>query len=204
MSQAAALSPAVSRPAHIPEAAAYDFDMFRDPAYLTDPHKRVLDLVNTAPPVFWTPRNGGHWMFCSHAAIFKASRDTESFTSEFVKREQLEQMRAALGPGTPHLPNATPVNLDPPEHGQYRAPLQAAFSPKAMLALQNDIRTLANQLIDGVIAKGRCDFMVDIAEPPPVQVFLKLPPFRLDPAHPPKFHGGHVIGVDTLWLTWEV
>jgi cytochrome P450 len=174
MSQAAALSPAVSRPAHIPEAAVYDFDMFRDPAYLTDPHKRVLELVKTAPPVFWTPRNGGHWMFCSHAAIFKASRDPESFTSEFVKREQLEAIRAIMPPGTPPLPNAVPINLDPPAHGQYRAPLQAVFSPKAMLALKDGIRTLANKLIDNVIAKGRCDFMVDIAEPLPVQVFLKM------------------------------
>jgi hypothetical protein len=90
MSQA--VSAAVARPAHIPESAVYDFDMFLDPAYLADPHRRVLDLVRTAPPVFWTPRNGG---------------------------------------------------------------------PKAMLALKEDIRTLANQLIDSVISRGRCDFMVD-------------------------------------------
>jgi cytochrome P450 len=174
MNQAATLSPAAPTPAHIPDSAVYDFDMFLDPSYLTDPHRRILDLVNTAPPVFWTPRNGGHWMILSHAANFKASRDTESFTSQFVTREQLEGIRAKMPPGTPHLPLATPINLDPPAHGQYRAPLQAAFSPKAMLALKDDIRALANELIDSVINKGRCDFMVDIAEPLPVQIFLKL------------------------------
>ena len=36
MSQAAALSRAIATPAHIPESANYDFDMFHDPAYLTD------------------------------------------------------------------------------------------------------------------------------------------------------------------------
>jgi cytochrome P450 len=174
MSHAASLSLAVPRPAHIPETAVYDFDMFRDPPFLADPHRRILELVTTAPPVFWTPRNGGHWMFLSHAANFKASRDTDSFTSQFVSREQLEAIRAKMPPGTPHLPLATPINLDPPAHGQYRAPLQAAFSPKAMLALKEDIRTLANHLIDSVISKGRCDFMADIAEPLPVRVFLKL------------------------------
>jgi cytochrome P450 len=35
------------------------------------------------------------------------------------------------------------------------------------------------------------------------QMLSRLPPFRLDPEHPPKFHGGHVIGVDTLWLRWD-
>ena len=60
MNDAVTLSPAVARPAHIPEAAVYDFDMFRDPGYLTDPHKRIMELIKTAPPVMWTPRNGGH------------------------------------------------------------------------------------------------------------------------------------------------
>jgi cytochrome P450 len=173
MSQTA-VSSAVPKPVHIPEAAVYDFDMFHDPALLLDPHKRILDLVNSAPPVFWTPRNGGHWMFLSHAANFKAARDTESFTSQFASREQLDALRASMPPGTPHIPQSTPINLDPPEHAQHRAPLQQAFSPKAMLALKEDIRELANQLLDSVISHGRCDFMVDIAEPLPVQIFLKL------------------------------
>ena len=173
MSDAATLSPAVSRPAHVAEAAVYDFDMFLDPAFLADPHGRVLELLRTAPPVMWTPRNGGHWMLLSHAANFKAARDTESFTSRFITREQLQAISAKM-PGTPHIPNAVPINLDPPEHGQYRAPLQQAFSPKAMLALKEDIRTLADQLIDSIAARGSCDFMVDIAEPLPVRVFLKM------------------------------
>jgi cytochrome P450 len=30
-----------------------------------------------------------------------------------------------------------------------------------------------------------------------------LPPFRIDPERPPTFHGGHVIGPETLHLVWE-
>jgi len=174
MNQAASLSRAVDRPAHIPESAVYDFDMFKDPAYLQDPHARVLELVRNAPPVFWTPRNGGHWMLISHAAVFKAARDVESFSSQFVSPQQAQAMRAMMPPGTPHIPTAAPINMDPPDHAQYRAPLQAAFSPKAMLALKDEIRALAGQLIDKVKPRGRCDLMVDIAEPLPVRVFLKL------------------------------
>jgi hypothetical protein len=37
-----------------------------------------------------------------------------------------------------------------------------------------------------------------------VDVVLKrLPEFRLDPAHPVKFHGGHILGVDELHLLWN-
>lgn len=174
MNDLAALSAAVPKPAHVSDSSLFDFDMFRDPAYLADPHTRILDLVKRAPPIFWTPRNGGHWMFLSHEANFKAARDTESFSSEFVPQAQLKAMMAHLPPGTPRIPQPTPINMDPPEHGFYRAPLQRAFSPKMMLALKDEIRALANQLIDLVIHRGRCDFMSEIAEPLPVRVFLKL------------------------------
>jgi cytochrome P450 len=36
------------------------------------------------------------------------------------------------------------------------------------------------------------------------QMLERLPEFRLDPLHPPKFHGGPVIGVDSLTLVWDV
>jgi cytochrome P450 len=174
MSHVAALSPAVPKPAHVPEALVYDFDMVLDPAYVANPHDRILDLQKNAPPVFWTPRRGGHWMLIGHAANFKASRDWETFSSEVFPRSQLAAMMSQLPKDIGHIPTAVPINIDPPAHGIFRAPLQAAFSPKAALALADSIRTLARELIDKVAAQGRCEFMADIAEPLPVQVFLKV------------------------------
>src|SRR5262245_12471218 len=120
-------SPAVPKPAHVPDALVYDFDMFHDPAYVADPHERVLDLIKNAPPIFWTPRNGGHWMLCSHAANFNASRDTESFSSEFIPRAELAAMKAKMPPGMPHIPLPDPINADPPETSKYTHPLQRRY-----------------------------------------------------------------------------
>jgi cytochrome P450 len=169
-----ALSPAAPKPAHVPDSLVVDFDLFADPALLADPHARILDLVNSAPPIFWTPRCGGYWVVTSHEGNFDASRDWESFTNEFMPKAQIDALLAALPPGTPHIPIAYPINLDPPEHGKYRIPLNGAFSPKAMNALKGDIRALAKKLIAQVAGAGRCEFMSAIAEPLPVQVFLKL------------------------------
>ena len=155
MTEAAKLSPAVPRPAHVPESVVYDFDMFHDPAYVADPHKRILDLVKNAPPVFWTPRNGGHWMLLSHSANFNAARDTEGFSSEFIKREDLAAMKARMPPGTPHIPIPVPINLDPPEHAKYRAPLQRVFSPKSILSIKDQITALATELVDSVKDRGQ-------------------------------------------------
>jgi cytochrome P450 len=174
MTNEATLSPAVPKPPHVSDAVVYDFDMFADPAYIANPHRRLLDLIENAPPVFWTPRNGGHWIFLSYAANFKAARDTETFSSEQMPMVLVEQIMANLPPGTPRIPLAKPVSIDPPEHGKYRIPLQRVFSPKVINALEGDIRALANQLIDKVIARGECEVMADIAEPLPVQIFLKM------------------------------
>jgi cytochrome P450 len=35
-------------------------------------------------------------------------------------------------------------------------------------------------------------------------MMARLPKFRLDPQHPPTFHCGHVVGVDSLHLRWDV
>lgn len=170
----AVLSPAVPKPAHIPEALVVDFDVHADPALLVDPHARILDLVQNAPPVFWSPRNGGGWLVVSHAANYIASRDTETFSSSYLTREQMAAMRASLPPGAPHIPMPVPINLDPPEHTKYRQPLQRVFSPKTIAALRDSIRDLADGLIGAVRPNGRCEFMSEIAEPLPVKVFLRM------------------------------
>jgi len=163
-----------TRPGHIPDSLVYDFDMFADPALLKNPHDRVIDLLKNAPPVFWTPRHGGRWVLLSHEANFEAARDVETFSSEIMPQEDIRRALAMMPAGSPRIPQPFPINLDPPEHGKYRLPLQRTFSPKTIDAMKTDIRTLAAKLIDQVVAQGHCEFMNTIAEPLPVIVFLKM------------------------------
>jgi cytochrome P450 len=171
---AAALSPPVPKPDHVLDKFVYDFDVRNDPALVADPHERVLDLHRSAPPVFWTPRNGGHWVTVSHSANFNAARDVETFSSEIIPHAQIEAMMAMRPAGSPHIPLAVPIGMDPPTHTKYRIPLNGAFSPKAMKGLNDEIRTLANELIDRMAPRGKCEFMAEVAEVLPVQVFLKM------------------------------
>ncbi|MBB5686745.1 cytochrome P450 [Sphingobium boeckii] len=170
----AILSPAMPKPAHVPDALVYDFDLHADPGLLADPHARLLDIARNAPPVFWSPRNGGGWVIASHAANYAASRDTETFSSEFVPQAQMKAMLASLPAGAPHIPQPIPITLDPPEHTKYRQPLQKVFSPKTISNLRSSIAELAGELIDAVKPNGGCEFMSTVAEPLPVQVFLKM------------------------------
>lgn len=162
------------KPAHVPDAAVYDFDMFVDPGLTTDPHGRIRELLRDAPEVFWTPRNGGHWMIVSHAANFEAARDTARFSNMISTPEEGMAFMSALPPGSPRIPAPFPIGLDPPMHEKYRGPLQKVFSPKAILAIKKDIEALADRLIDEIVDKGGCDFIPAVAEPLPVTVFLRM------------------------------
>lgn len=163
-----------ARPDHVPEELVYDFDMYFDEGLLREPHGRMAEILRDAPPIFWTPRNGGYWVVARYDEVYAASRDTETFSSVLNSPEELAWLRANLPEEIKHFPLPTPINLDPPLHSIFRGPLQKTFSPKAMMARREDIRNLANVLIDKVIDQGHCDFIPDIAEPLPVQVFLKM------------------------------
>ncbi|MEY2926233.1 MAG: hypothetical protein RL367_710 [Pseudomonadota bacterium] len=170
----ATLTPAVAKPDHVPDALVYDFDLHNDPGLARDPHRRIREIIDQTPPIFWTPRSGGIWVFRGHSAVHRASRDTAMFSNQYLSLEQMEAMRAALPPGTPRVPQAFPINLDPPMHGIYRGPLQAVFSPRSITLLRDSIRALAAELIDAIADKGACEFMKAVAEPLPVRVFLRM------------------------------
>ena len=167
-------SPTVPKPDHVADALVYDFDHFHDPEMLTRGYDRLLEVARETPPVFWTPRNGGHWIISSHAAVFEASRAPERFTTMPVTWETLQAMMAATPEGEPLPLIAAPNSIDPPHHAAYRGPLQSVFAPKAMLGLKDSIRELAVELLEAVKPDGGCEFMSSVAEPLPVTVFLRL------------------------------
>lgn len=82
-------------------------------------------------------------------------------------------MRAAL-PENEQIYQPVPILLDPPAHTHFRKPLNLVFAPGTMMAMQEDIRALATDLIESVRHQGGCEFMSTIGEPMPVQVFLGL------------------------------
>ncbi len=168
------LTEAVEKPAHIPDEAVFDFDYHNDPELVANPHKRMRELLDVAPRVFWTPRNGGTWIAIGFEEVFSALRQPEIFSSSIIPREQIEALLALMPDDMPRIPMLKPITIDPPEHGAIRSPLQKAFSPKAAMNQLAEIRSLTDQLIGAVIDQGHCEFISSIAEPLPVTVFLKM------------------------------
>ena len=67
-----------------------------------------------------------------------------------------------------------PLSVDPPDHAKYRRLLDPQFSPRKMAELEPEMRKLVNEIIDGFIDRGECDFHEDFATPLPSTFFLAL------------------------------
>jgi cytochrome P450 len=80
-----------------------------------------------------------------------------------------------------------PLQVDPPDHVKYRRLLDPLFSPKNMATLEPAARALVNELIDGFIDRGECDFHEEFATPLPSGMFLAL--MGLPMSDLPKFLG---------------
>ena len=64
-----------------------------------------------------------------------------------------------------------PLQVDPPDHVKYRRLLDPIFAPRQMARLEGEVTALVNDLIDGFIGRGECEFAADFAVPLPSAVF---------------------------------
>ena len=161
----------VEIPAHVPPELVYEYDNSRDPRMLQDPHARMRSLILEAPPIFFSPCNGGQWMVTRKKAIVDITMNPEVYSNAFLNAsaehsgEQKDPQQSLM---------LLPIGVDPPQHTMYRAPLNQPLSAKSVAGLETAIRAMSNELIDKVLGAGRCDFFSDIAEPLPVTLFMKL------------------------------
>ena len=139
-------------PSHVAPALVFDFDLYADRRYGEKVHTSLDAIQHEAPDVFWTPRNGGHWVVTRHELIQEVVQDPEHFSA-----------RESRIPRIPNPPKLLPLNLDPPENVPYRQALMPAFSPKAVKALEEKIRHWAREIVNEVADKGRCDFVGDVS-----------------------------------------
>jgi cytochrome P450 len=135
------------------------FELFTEHA-AADPHPAYAELRQCpvahgdflGPVVFLSRYDDVLWAL-RHPEVFSSAEDAID-----------------LGQAVPLLP----LQVDPPEHSRYRRFLNPSFVPRAIGALEPDVRARAAVLVDAVVGDGRCDFHAAIAEPLPSGMFLPL------------------------------
>lgn len=117
---------------------------------------------------------GGFWLATSYDDISSVLRRNNR---GFVSFPNIPDGKVAFGQKA-----QIPIELDGPIHAQYRKLLDPLLSPARVAALEENIREVANDLIDGFIESGRCDVVPQFAFPFPGTVFLSLMGWPLEDA----------------------
>ena len=86
------------------------------------------------------------------------------------KHHDVEQASKYLGSSRP----AIPLGLDGAEHRKYRRLLDPVFTAKRVAPLADQVRTLADELIDGFVDDGTVDAHQRWCEPLPSTIFLSI------------------------------
>lgn len=159
----------VEIPAHVRPDQVYRFDIYTDPRLLRDLHTGYRELQLDAPEIFYTPRNGGHWLVTRFDLIETVIKDTANFSNREI------EIPATHSPFV-----AIPINLDPPEHTPYRRMLMRHFTPRMVADLEPKMQDWATRLIGKVYARGECDFAEELGALYPVTVFMELAGLPLD------------------------
>lgn len=87
--------------------------------------------------------------------------------------ENDRKVRAMMG-GSPHLVRSL-VQMDNPDHGNYRKLTQSWFQPQSLNSLEARIRTIARGFVDRMADLGdQCDFAKDVAFLYPLHVIMEV------------------------------
>jgi len=135
------------------------------------PHD-MFALLRREAPVYWHPETDGgpgFWAVTKYHDLKWVSKNPGLFSSE--RQGTLRQ-----DPAASDLPaiQSIMLNMDPPKHRQYRMLVNQAFTPRMINNLHGRVTAMVRKIINGVIEKGECDFVEDIAALLPLEVICEM------------------------------
>lgn len=128
------------------------------------------------------------WVVTRHADILNIEKQNDLFHNEdrsatLTTIEADKRVRAMMG-GKPNILRSL-VQMDNPDHMQYRRLTQAWFMPQNLRKLEGRVREIARGFIDQMAEKGtECDFARDVAFLYPLHVIMEV--LGVPPADEPR------------------
>jgi cytochrome P450 len=158
----------LQRPAHVPQELVREYPFRRGRFSDRKAHDIISEVHATLPEAFYVmdlyPGKSG-W-------VFRRAEDVRTLLFDGERFSPIHTTPFAQLSGGGWLP--IPVESEGAQHLFYRALLNPLFTPKKMAALEDEIRSMAQEYIGAFKDKGRCEFVQDFALEFPIKVFLKL------------------------------
>jgi cytochrome P450 len=129
------------------------------------PHD-VFAMLRRDAPVHWhdgdSEGGDGYWIISRYETIKAISRQPLRFSSasgiSFEDRDNFVSM----------------IGMDPPDHRRYRSLVASGFTPRQIAEQEPHHREIVRSILDGVVDRGHCDFVVDVAAQLPLRVIAEL------------------------------
>lgn len=109
------------------------------------------------------------WVVTRYHDVITAFNDPQRFSSENTAPSEAAAKVAQL-----LFPAANAVGTNPPAHTRLRAPLNPAFSPPRLAAMEHEIRRHTNELVDKMCIKKEADLVSELASPLPLSTVISL------------------------------
>lgn len=125
------------------------------------------------PPTTHTPGGEGFWVLSRYAHIAAAASDAETFSSATGGARDgggtiIEDLPMGFAAGV--LLNM----MDDPRHRRIRKLVTPSVSPRALAAMEEELRQRTATILDAVAERGTCDFLVEVAAELPLQAIARL------------------------------
>lgn len=146
-----------------------------NPEVLACPHQ-FNERLRQEAPVYQCPHTGITFV-SDYQTITRIAKDHETFSNRFSTAMPTSEsktdprIRAIQQQGYP--PVDTMLTQDPPLHRRYRGMVNQAFTARRVATLAPGIEKLCNDLIDGFIEEGYCEFVEAFAERVPLTVIAE-------------------------------
>ena len=130
------------------------------------PHEIFRQLRREAP-VYWHEGDyqggRGYWIISRYETIKTISRQPMLFSS--ASGTSIEDRGDSF---------VSMIGMDQPDHRRYRALVSGGFTPRQISDQEPHHREIVKSILDSVVDRGQCDFVVDVSAELPLRVIAEL------------------------------
>jgi cytochrome P450 len=145
----------------------------------------ALRILRNEDPVHFNPGNdrmNDFWAITKYEDVLYISRNPELFISSRgiagpgIRPEMLAEVMASdpAAAAQANGGNASIITMDPPRHVKMRRLVNKGFTPRAVAAMEPEIRAITTEILDAIAKKGECDFVLEVASQLPLAVICGM------------------------------
>jgi cytochrome P450 len=150
-----------------------EIDLTNPDTFLRGEHYDAFKVLRAQAPVYWHERTPGQgfWAVTTYDDALRVYHNPAAYSSERGISLQFNYSAVAEeGAGFGMMM----ITTDPPRHSRIRQIINRRFTPRALAPYEPHVRKIAGEIIDDVIERGECDFVVDVAAKLPTAVICEM------------------------------